>query len=437
MTTAVRLRFVANLALAITGFAGPALAANEPTERARFELGLETVFLEGFEAGECASWSSTSNGPAAADGDDDAFGDASQPVVYCVLPAGLVPDATDCDDSDDTIHPGALELCDSVDNDCDQGIADDGADEPWYGEACDGSGDSDLCTEGATLCVDGQPACDDATGSTVDLCDGQDEDCDPSSPDGSEDPLVGVACDGPQDSDLCLEGTSECSDGSLACSDSTGSTVEVCAGDGADEDCDGLVDEGFDLQTDEQNCGMCGNVCVALNGTNECLSGECTPTCSFGYLSCDGIPENGCEAARNTNPDCVGHTYLGTVSGDTGGGLILDDGFAEAWDRFTLSEDDNGTVYLSASIQLFSPPGVDFDLFVYCLACGGTLAGSSSTHSLSGHTETVPVRAEDDFGASDTHDLLIEIRYFQSNSCSEWQLSITGNTVVAAPTCDP
>ena len=35
-------------------------------------------------------------------------------------------------------------------------------------------------------------------------------------------------------------------------------TFETC--DGADNDCDGVIDNGFNLQTDVQNCGMCGNV---------------------------------------------------------------------------------------------------------------------------------------------------------------------------------
>jgi len=47
-----------------------------------------------------------------------------------------------------------------------------------------------------------------------DICNGSDDDCDPASADGSEDPLNGTACDGP-DSDLCLEGTRSCSDGVL------------------------------------------------------------------------------------------------------------------------------------------------------------------------------------------------------------------------------
>jgi len=68
-----------------------------------------------------------------------------------------------------------------------------------------------------------------------------DDDCDPASADGSEDPLVGTACDGP-DGDLCAEGTRFCSGGALDCSDNTATNPEICA-NSIDDDCDGQTDE--------------------------------------------------------------------------------------------------------------------------------------------------------------------------------------------------
>ena len=115
------------------------------------------------------------------------------------------------------------EICDDLDNDCD-GMTDEG--NPGGGGVCDGS-DSDLCMEGTYLCQAGSLSCSDNTGSLVDVCNGLDDDCDPSSPDGSEDPLLGSSCDGP-DGDLCAEGTYLCQAGSLSCSDNTGSLVDVC-----------------------------------------------------------------------------------------------------------------------------------------------------------------------------------------------------------------
>ncbi len=74
-----------------------------------------------------------------------------------------------------------------------------------------------------------------------------------------------------------------------------GCIPEVC--DGADNDCDGLIDETFDLLTDLNNCGSCGLVCPSgPHATASCAAGTCGFACAPGYENCDGDPQNGCEA---------------------------------------------------------------------------------------------------------------------------------------------
>ncbi len=54
------------------------------------------------------------------DDDDDGYGDDSWPVLSCAALEGRVTTRGDCDDGDETVHPGADEICDDrVDNDCD------------------------------------------------------------------------------------------------------------------------------------------------------------------------------------------------------------------------------------------------------------------------------------------------------------------------------
>ncbi len=53
-----------------------------------------------------------------ADADGDTFGDPTAPELLCEPREGFVADASDCDDSSELVRPGAPEVCDTVDNDC-------------------------------------------------------------------------------------------------------------------------------------------------------------------------------------------------------------------------------------------------------------------------------------------------------------------------------
>jgi hypothetical protein len=55
-----------------------------------------------------------------ADADADGYGDPATVGIACEAPTGSVSDATDCDDTDGAVSPGATELCDDgSDDDCD------------------------------------------------------------------------------------------------------------------------------------------------------------------------------------------------------------------------------------------------------------------------------------------------------------------------------
>ncbi|MFY0567580.1 MopE-related protein [Archangium lansingense] len=188
--------------------------------------------------------------------------------------------------------PSAAELCNGVDDDCD-GEVDEGFE---LGTACDGP-DSDRCTEGKVVCgPNGSTVCDDTTGDSVELCNLSDDDCDGEVDEGFH---TGEACDG-NDSDQCAEGQFVCSaSGGAVCSDITSSTVESC--NGADDDCDGQVDEDFDLQKDPAHCGRCDVVCSA---SESCVNGACLPNSELNcgdHRDDDGDTKIDCE-----DSDCDG-----------------------------------------------------------------------------------------------------------------------------------
>ncbi|MBN2137254.1 MAG: putative metal-binding motif-containing protein, partial [Sedimentisphaerales bacterium] len=198
-----------------------------------------------------------------------------------------------------------LDICDGLDNDCDASSP-DGSEDPLAATPCDGP-DSDLCMEGMQECIGGFLVCSDHTGSELDLCDGMDNDCDPASPDGSEDPLTGEPCDGP-DSDLCMEGTQQCTGGALICSDNTSSTLDVC--DGYDNDCDPASPDGSeDPQTGEPCDGPDSDLC--MEGMRECTGGEfsCSDHTSSTVDLCDGM-DNDCDPA---SPDGSEDPQTGTA----------------------------------------------------------------------------------------------------------------------------
>ncbi len=69
---------------------------------------------------------------------------------------------------------------------------------------------------------------------------------------------------------------------------------EVC--NGLDDDCNGTIDDGFNLATDVLNCGACGHACNFQNSTGTCRFGVCrVSACSMGFSDCNRNGDDGCE----------------------------------------------------------------------------------------------------------------------------------------------
>ena len=202
------------------------------------------------------------------DADGDGFGGDST-VEACAIPDGAVATSTDCDDADGDVHPDAIEVCDGIDNNCEDGIDEASAEgaPTWY---YDGDGDGfgstpDVACEAPSasfVSVDGD--CDDgddrAYPGATEYCDGILNNCDLSETSGADgDEAVDkdtwyhdwdedgygdhddpeIACDPPVDH---VDNDNDCNDWDDTISPEAD---EVCDGEdpGIDEDCDELINE--------------------------------------------------------------------------------------------------------------------------------------------------------------------------------------------------
>lgn len=133
---------------------------------------------------------------------------------------------------------------------------------------------------------------------------GADDDCNGETDDI---PMRGTACTDDAQMGRCRSGTRECESGMLACV-TPEPRAETC--DSTDDDCAGGVDEGFDLFTDEQNCGACGEACdeggTCCGGacfdteTSETHCGACGTVCDMDQTCCGG----GCFDTASSEQHC-------------------------------------------------------------------------------------------------------------------------------------
>src|SRR5262249_31068276 len=64
--------------------------------------------------------------PFYADADSDSYGNPNVMVMAASAPTGYVADMQDCNDSNPNIHPGAIDLCNGIDDNCDGYSDEDG-----------------------------------------------------------------------------------------------------------------------------------------------------------------------------------------------------------------------------------------------------------------------------------------------------------------------
>lgn len=198
-----------------------------------------------------------------ADTDSDGFGNALDSIVACTPPAGYNTNNNDCDDTNAEIYPGALEMCNAIDDNCD-GEIDEGVITFTYYEDMDldGYGNvlyslntcSEIPPEGYVL---DSMDCDDLNNmihpASLEICNEIDDNCNNIIDDGLLYTYLYIDADFDGygnsliDTLSCFVEITGYSNDSTDCDDTNSNiypgAIEVL--NGIDDNCNELVDEGF------------------------------------------------------------------------------------------------------------------------------------------------------------------------------------------------
>jgi hypothetical protein len=264
------------------------------------------------------------------DRDADTYGDVDFPAQACSAPSGYSADATDCDDDASAVNPGATEVCNDLDDDCDALI--DGDDDSldsasassfYTDDDKDGYGDPasvilacDLPAGAVTDNTDCDDSESDVYPGAVETCDGEDDNCDGNIDEDATDfatYYADVDGDGYGDADFTVEAcspptgyvanTDDCNDGDKAVNPAAS---EVC--DSQDNNCDGVTDDSTstDAKTyyadadgdGDGNPSVTIQACTRPSGyignkkdcddTNSAISSKATEICDTKDNDCDG-----------------------------------------------------------------------------------------------------------------------------------------------------
>jgi hypothetical protein len=187
------------------------------------------------------------------------------------------------------VNPKA-ETCNGVDDDC-NGVVDDSP--QGAGVSC-GQSNVFPCSYGTMQCQSGSLVCVGAVNPKTETCNGVDDDCDGTIDDNPSDATGDCNVPPPPPpgaTSPCKKGTKACQGGVVVCQGSVVPAPGAQDTCGVDANCDGVLTNQPNLQTDVHNCGACGNDCLAgaVHANWACVAGSCQfQGCQTGYYDNGG-----------------------------------------------------------------------------------------------------------------------------------------------------
>ncbi len=246
---------------------------------------------------------------------------------------GYVEYDGDCNDVDASVHPGAVEQCDGIDNNCD-GQVDERFDADGIGGVDCMDNDGDGVTEFAGDCNDENPA---QFAGAVEICDGLDNDCDGRVDQGFDEDGDGTSDCVDDDWDGFTENDGDCDDRTGDISPGN----DELPGNDIDENCDGIIvdvdGDGYESQDgdcDDENALVSPgepDVCDGLDNDCDGIIDEGTrETCFDGIDNdCDGLVDEGePETCNGLDDDCDGRVDNGVRYVASRGVCVTEPGFS-------------------------------------------------------------------------------------------------------------